>query len=154
MSVWSKTNQPWNLLKDEGMGKRKNSEIVSGSNFLEKTLCPCLFTWMLFLHPKKACQETCHLSGACDSRLSAHCLATRTASGYPGVTYTATSHCLVLTALNRLHLLLCYIRVLAWETLSCLSVSAGPMSSGNGISRKNNIRLYLGIRFTKPPKSQ
>lgn len=154
MSVWSKKNQPWNLPKDEGIGKRKNGEIVSGSNFLWKNPLPLsIYMDAFFLHPKKACQETCHLSGACDSRLSAHCLATRTASGYPGVTHTATLHCLALTALNYLT----WCSVTPGSSLGrhwAAFLSAGPTSSGNGISRKNNIRVYLGIRSTKPPKSQ
>lgn len=142
--------------KMKGWEKEKTVKLYQAVTFWEKTLCPCLFTWMLFfffLHPKKACQETCHLSGACDSRLSAHCLATRTASGYPGVTHTATAHCLALTALN--HLTRCSVTPGSslgrhWAAF----LSAGPTSSGNGISRKNNIRVYLGIRSTKPPKSQ
>lgn len=73
-----KKNQPWNLLKSEGSwggGGRKLNQIWE-NNFWKK-LCPCLFTLkVFFLHPKKARQETYHLSGACDSGLSAYCLAT------------------------------------------------------------------------------
>lgn len=95
-------------------------------------------------HPKKARQEIHQLSGTCDSRLSAHCLATHTTQGSPGITYAATSHPLILALMPTAS----YIRLLTREIPSCPSVSAGPVSSRNGTTRNSNRTVYPGSRFT------